>query len=82
MLDIRIHKQVLYKWTFVFQEVLVYDEESGEYQKYLYIADGEDEDDGPAQDLNGLDQVGIVFYCIHFILNVDWIFTFLFIIFK
>ena len=34
------------------QEVLVYDEESGEYHKYLYIADGPDEHEQEVEEQN------------------------------
>ena len=45
------------------QEVLVYDEESGEYHKYLYIADGPDEHEQEVEehedneDISSLEQV-------------------------
>ena len=50
------------------QEVLVYDEESGEYQKYLYIAADQQQEEEEVvesieehqhhKELNGLEQVG------------------------
>ncbi len=42
--------------------MLVYDEESGEYQKFVYVADdgedqAQDEEASSSQDFNGLGQV-------------------------
>ena len=42
--------------------MLVYDEESGEYQKFVYVADdgedqSQDEEASSSQDFNGLGQV-------------------------